>query len=66
MMIFNKSLKFVNQIIGNKPPPIPFYMLDSEKTKSFGLSDLQAPDQPKGEEIGGLQPGGKVLQSGNP
>eukprot|EP00957_Ditylum_brightwellii_P124745 9507655-Ditylum_brightwellii.AAC.1 len=31
MKIYNKSLKFVNQNIENKPLPIPFYVLDSEK-----------------------------------
>eukprot|EP00957_Ditylum_brightwellii_P009687 729860-Ditylum_brightwellii.AAC.1 len=31
MKIDNKSLEFANQNIGNKPLPIPFYVLDSEK-----------------------------------
>eukprot|EP00957_Ditylum_brightwellii_P053166 4031331-Ditylum_brightwellii.AAC.1 len=31
MKINNKSLKFANQNIGNKPPPIHFYVLNSEK-----------------------------------
>eukprot|EP00957_Ditylum_brightwellii_P122160 9315531-Ditylum_brightwellii.AAC.1 len=31
MKIDNKSLEFVNQNIGNKPPPISFYIPDSEK-----------------------------------
>eukprot|EP00957_Ditylum_brightwellii_P074051 5626735-Ditylum_brightwellii.AAC.1 len=31
MKINNKSPKFVNQNLGNKSLPIPFYMLDSEK-----------------------------------
>eukprot|EP00957_Ditylum_brightwellii_P161222 12275141-Ditylum_brightwellii.AAC.1 len=34
MKINNKSLKFANQNIGNKPLPIPFYVLDSEKKLS--------------------------------
>eukprot|EP00957_Ditylum_brightwellii_P082903 6303232-Ditylum_brightwellii.AAC.1 len=34
MKIDNKSLEFVNQNIRNKPLPIPFYMLDSEKKLS--------------------------------
>eukprot|EP00957_Ditylum_brightwellii_P091607 6975105-Ditylum_brightwellii.AAC.1 len=32
--IDNKSLEFANQNIGNKHPPIPFYMSDSEKKLS--------------------------------
>eukprot|EP00957_Ditylum_brightwellii_P119876 9147420-Ditylum_brightwellii.AAC.1 len=31
MKIDNKNLEFVNQNIRNKPLPIPFYMLDSDK-----------------------------------
>eukprot|EP00957_Ditylum_brightwellii_P080446 6118760-Ditylum_brightwellii.AAC.1 len=31
MKIDHKSLEFANQNIGNKPLPIPIYMLDSEK-----------------------------------
>eukprot|EP00957_Ditylum_brightwellii_P159025 12103490-Ditylum_brightwellii.AAC.1 len=34
MKIDNKSLKLANQRIRNKPPPIPFYMPDSEKKLS--------------------------------
>eukprot|EP00957_Ditylum_brightwellii_P017346 1306867-Ditylum_brightwellii.AAC.1 len=34
MKIDNKSLKFTNQNIRNKPLPIPFYMPDSEKKLS--------------------------------
>eukprot|EP00957_Ditylum_brightwellii_P066114 5015124-Ditylum_brightwellii.AAC.1 len=34
MKINNKSLKFVNRSFGNKPLPIPFYVLDSEKKLS--------------------------------
>eukprot|EP00957_Ditylum_brightwellii_P187062 14246577-Ditylum_brightwellii.AAC.1 len=34
MKIDNKSLKFANQNIRNKPPPSPFYMPDSEKKLS--------------------------------
>eukprot|EP00957_Ditylum_brightwellii_P088905 6769811-Ditylum_brightwellii.AAC.1 len=34
MKINNKSLKFANQNLGNKPLPIPFYMSDSEKKLS--------------------------------
>eukprot|EP00957_Ditylum_brightwellii_P158374 12054649-Ditylum_brightwellii.AAC.1 len=32
MKIDNKRLKFANQNIGNKPLPIPFYMLDNYQT----------------------------------
>eukprot|EP00957_Ditylum_brightwellii_P096268 7332355-Ditylum_brightwellii.AAC.1 len=35
MKINNKSFKFVNQNIRNKPPLIPFYMPDSDKKLSF-------------------------------
>eukprot|EP00957_Ditylum_brightwellii_P043728 3315909-Ditylum_brightwellii.AAC.1 len=31
MKINAKSLEFANFFVGNKPPPIPFYMLDSDK-----------------------------------
>eukprot|EP00957_Ditylum_brightwellii_P060194 4572031-Ditylum_brightwellii.AAC.1 len=31
MKIDNKSFEFANQNIINKPPPIPFYVPDSEK-----------------------------------
>eukprot|EP00957_Ditylum_brightwellii_P019292 1455111-Ditylum_brightwellii.AAC.1 len=34
MKIINKSLKFVNQNLRNKPLPIPFYVPDSEKKLS--------------------------------
>eukprot|EP00957_Ditylum_brightwellii_P145468 11076353-Ditylum_brightwellii.AAC.1 len=34
MKIYSKSLEFVNQNIGNKPPPIPFYVPDSDKKLS--------------------------------
>eukprot|EP00957_Ditylum_brightwellii_P173304 13193811-Ditylum_brightwellii.AAC.1 len=34
MKINNKILEFMDQNIGNKPPPITFYMLDSEKKLS--------------------------------
>eukprot|EP00957_Ditylum_brightwellii_P188125 14321981-Ditylum_brightwellii.AAC.1 len=34
MKIDNKSLEFANQNIRNKPPPIPFYVPDSEKKLS--------------------------------
>eukprot|EP00957_Ditylum_brightwellii_P153997 11721432-Ditylum_brightwellii.AAC.1 len=34
MKIDSKSLEFANQNIGNKPPTISFYMLDSEKKLS--------------------------------
>eukprot|EP00957_Ditylum_brightwellii_P061758 4686586-Ditylum_brightwellii.AAC.1 len=34
MKIDNKNLKFANQNLGNKPLPIPFYMLNSEKKLS--------------------------------
>eukprot|EP00957_Ditylum_brightwellii_P192785 14679210-Ditylum_brightwellii.AAC.1 len=34
MKIDNKSFEFANQNLGNKPPPIPFYVLDSEKKLS--------------------------------
>eukprot|EP00957_Ditylum_brightwellii_P142724 10875125-Ditylum_brightwellii.AAC.1 len=34
MKIDNKSLEFMNQNIRNKPPPIPFYVPDSEKKLS--------------------------------
>eukprot|EP00957_Ditylum_brightwellii_P168151 12800343-Ditylum_brightwellii.AAC.1 len=34
MKIDAKSLEFANQNLGNKPLPIPFYMLDSEKKLS--------------------------------
>eukprot|EP00957_Ditylum_brightwellii_P157768 12008038-Ditylum_brightwellii.AAC.1 len=34
MKIDNKSLEFANHNQGNKPPPIPFYMPDSEKKLS--------------------------------
>eukprot|EP00957_Ditylum_brightwellii_P183629 13986873-Ditylum_brightwellii.AAC.1 len=39
MKIDNKSLKFTNQNIGNKPPPIALYVPDSEKK----LSSLNHP-----------------------
>eukprot|EP00957_Ditylum_brightwellii_P145808 11102646-Ditylum_brightwellii.AAC.1 len=39
MKINHKSFKFANQNIGNKPPPIPFYMPDNEKKLSS--SDYQ-------------------------
>eukprot|EP00957_Ditylum_brightwellii_P130644 9966279-Ditylum_brightwellii.AAC.1 len=67
MKIDNKSLKFANQNLGNKPLPIPFYVPDSEKKiEPFRLPDLQATDQSEGQEVSSLQPGGKVLQNGNP
>eukprot|EP00957_Ditylum_brightwellii_P033267 2520704-Ditylum_brightwellii.AAC.1 len=34
MKINNKSLEFANQNLGNKPLPIPFYVLGSEKKLS--------------------------------
>eukprot|EP00957_Ditylum_brightwellii_P199326 15193670-Ditylum_brightwellii.AAC.1 len=34
MKIDNKSLKFANQNLRNKPPPIPFYVPDSDKKLS--------------------------------
>eukprot|EP00957_Ditylum_brightwellii_P146458 11150742-Ditylum_brightwellii.AAC.1 len=34
MKIDNKSLEFTSQNIGNKPPPIPFYIPGSEKKLS--------------------------------
>eukprot|EP00957_Ditylum_brightwellii_P075395 5729976-Ditylum_brightwellii.AAC.1 len=34
MKINNKSLEFTTHNIRNKPPPIPFYMPDSEKKLS--------------------------------
>eukprot|EP00957_Ditylum_brightwellii_P154474 11755990-Ditylum_brightwellii.AAC.1 len=34
MKINAKSLEFANQNIGNMPPPISFYVLDSEKKLS--------------------------------
>eukprot|EP00957_Ditylum_brightwellii_P137391 10474957-Ditylum_brightwellii.AAC.1 len=34
MKINNKSLKFMNQNLGNKRPPIPFYVSGSEKKLS--------------------------------
>eukprot|EP00957_Ditylum_brightwellii_P109918 8384287-Ditylum_brightwellii.AAC.1 len=34
MKIDNKSLKFTNRNIRNKPPPIPFYVPDSDKKLS--------------------------------
>eukprot|EP00957_Ditylum_brightwellii_P073969 5620715-Ditylum_brightwellii.AAC.1 len=34
MKINNKSLEFANQNIGNKPPPIPFCVLKSERKLS--------------------------------
>eukprot|EP00957_Ditylum_brightwellii_P169759 12921633-Ditylum_brightwellii.AAC.1 len=34
MKVDHKSLKFVNRNIGNKPPPIPFYMPDNKKKLS--------------------------------
>eukprot|EP00957_Ditylum_brightwellii_P046797 3551946-Ditylum_brightwellii.AAC.1 len=34
MKINNKSLEFANQNLGSKPPPIPFYVPDSEKKLS--------------------------------
>eukprot|EP00957_Ditylum_brightwellii_P178814 13621048-Ditylum_brightwellii.AAC.1 len=34
MKIDHKSLKFANWNIGNKPPPIPFYVPDNEKKLS--------------------------------
>eukprot|EP00957_Ditylum_brightwellii_P002385 182935-Ditylum_brightwellii.AAC.1 len=34
MKINNKSLEFVNQNLGNKPPPIPFCVPDSDKKLS--------------------------------
>eukprot|EP00957_Ditylum_brightwellii_P149215 11363538-Ditylum_brightwellii.AAC.1 len=34
MKIDHKSLKFANRNIRNKPPPIPFYVLDKEKKLS--------------------------------
>eukprot|EP00957_Ditylum_brightwellii_P192159 14627517-Ditylum_brightwellii.AAC.1 len=37
-----------------------------EEVEPFRLPDLQATDQPKGQEVRSVQPGGQVLQSGNP
>eukprot|EP00957_Ditylum_brightwellii_P097766 7445373-Ditylum_brightwellii.AAC.2 len=34
MKIDHKSLKFANQYVGNKPPPIPFYVPDNKKKLS--------------------------------
>eukprot|EP00957_Ditylum_brightwellii_P155182 11813220-Ditylum_brightwellii.AAC.2 len=34
MKIDTKSLEFANCFARNKPPPIPFYMLDSDKKLS--------------------------------
>eukprot|EP00957_Ditylum_brightwellii_P082971 6308246-Ditylum_brightwellii.AAC.1 len=35
MKIDHKSLKFANQNVRNKPPPIPFYMPGNKKKLSF-------------------------------
>eukprot|EP00957_Ditylum_brightwellii_P127286 9705398-Ditylum_brightwellii.AAC.1 len=34
MKINAKSLEFANHSVGNKPPPIPFYVLDTDKKLS--------------------------------
>eukprot|EP00957_Ditylum_brightwellii_P055424 4200042-Ditylum_brightwellii.AAC.1 len=34
MKIDHRSLEFANQNVGNKPPPIPFYVPDNEKKLS--------------------------------
>eukprot|EP00957_Ditylum_brightwellii_P042319 3204546-Ditylum_brightwellii.AAC.1 len=34
MQINTKSLEFANHSVRNKPPPIPFYMSDSDKKLS--------------------------------
>eukprot|EP00957_Ditylum_brightwellii_P063166 4794750-Ditylum_brightwellii.AAC.1 len=40
MKINAKSLEFANRLVGNKPPPIMFYLLDSDK--KLNPSDYQA------------------------
>eukprot|EP00957_Ditylum_brightwellii_P002736 210209-Ditylum_brightwellii.AAC.1 len=52
MKINNKSLKFANQNIGNKPLPIAFYVPDSEKKLSpLDYQTYKLRNNPKDEKL---------------
>eukprot|EP00957_Ditylum_brightwellii_P019580 1476894-Ditylum_brightwellii.AAC.1 len=52
MKINNKSLKFANQSLVNKPLPTPFYMPDSEKKLSpLDYQTYKLRTNPKDEKL---------------
>eukprot|EP00957_Ditylum_brightwellii_P072000 5472626-Ditylum_brightwellii.AAC.1 len=52
MKINAKSLEFANRLVGNRPPPILFYMPDSNKKLSpLGYQTYKIRTIPKDEKL---------------
>eukprot|EP00957_Ditylum_brightwellii_P181772 13847274-Ditylum_brightwellii.AAC.1 len=67
MKINNKSLEFASQNIGNKPAPIPFYVLDSEKKLSpFDYQIYKLRTNPKNKKLAVYNLVVKYYQVGTP
>eukprot|EP00957_Ditylum_brightwellii_P175914 13395352-Ditylum_brightwellii.AAC.1 len=52
MKIGAKSFEFTNHLVGNRPPPIMFYVLDSDKKlSSLDYQTYKLRNNPKDEKM---------------